>query len=52
VGYAGSLEYVLDELPMARGWALAAWRVENNPWVPVERIGSGYIAQDIEQRLL
>jgi hypothetical protein len=44
------LEYVEDELDMARGWALIACRIENDPWLAVERASPGYIAQQIDRR--
>jgi len=40
------MQYVLDELPMAQGWALIAWNLENDPWLAIERAGDGYIAQE------
>ena len=46
------MSYVMDTLPMAQGWALIAWQSENNPWAAVERIGPGYIAQEISRRFV
>lgn len=42
-------DFVLDELPMAEGFALLAWSVENNGIEPVRRVGKGYIATEIER---
>lgn len=41
-----SLEYVIEVLPLAQGFALLAWNCEANPWVKLERVGPGYIGQD------
>ena len=39
---------VLHTLPMAQGWALYNWAIENDPWANTERDGKGYIAQQIK----
>lgn len=39
------MSQVLDELPMAQGWALIAWDIENDAWLGVERATPGYVAQ-------
>lgn len=41
------LAFVLDELPMAQGWALIAWDIERDPWLSAERAGPGYIGQQL-----
>ena len=41
-----SLEYILNELPMAQGWALLAWCNEGNP--QKRRAKPGYIGQEAE----
>lgn len=33
--------------PTNRAFALAAFHVENNPFAAVDRVGDGYIAQEI-----
>lgn len=33
--------------PTDRAFALAAFHTENNPWGNVERVGDGYVAQEI-----
>lgn len=36
---------------MAQGWALIAWDRENDPWLNIERVSRGYMAQDIDRKL-
>jgi hypothetical protein len=45
--YGWSREDVLNDLPLAQGFAFAAWAVENNPMAGCERTGPGYVAQEI-----
>ena len=37
----------MNDLPLAQGFAFAAWAVENNGLCAVERTGPGYIAQEV-----
>jgi hypothetical protein len=45
------LDQVQDNLPLAMGFALAAWSLENNPWAAPERVGPGYCEQSVDQLL-
>jgi hypothetical protein len=44
------LAYVMDELPLAQAFALAAWHCESNPWGKVDRATDGYLAQEAWRR--
>jgi hypothetical protein len=39
------MRVIMDELPMAQGWALISWATEHNGVAPVDRVSPGYIAQ-------
>ena len=39
----------VQELPLAQGFALVAWCEENNGIAPVDRLGPGYVAQEVER---
>jgi hypothetical protein len=41
-----SMEYAMWEMPLIQAFALMAWRSEHNPWCDVNRVGTGYIAQE------
>ncbi len=40
------LSYVMDELPLAQGLALAAWHTEHSPFGKMQRCSPGYLAQE------
>jgi hypothetical protein len=39
-------DYALDQLPICQALALAAFNYEANPYVKLERVSDGYIAQE------
>lgn len=41
--------FVTDELPMIKGWAYIAWKIENNGFVDVVNTSPGYIAQEVQR---
>jgi hypothetical protein len=41
---------ILFQLPVAQGWALHAWAIQNNGGSEVEIDGDGYIAQEAWRR--
>jgi hypothetical protein len=47
-----SLEYIENELPMAFGWALVGYAIENDGFYQfcgIKRIGNGYVKQEVEK---
>ena len=38
----------MHDLPLAQGFAFAAWAIENNGLVATERVGRGYLGQELE----
>lgn len=38
----------MHDLPIAQGFAFAAWAIENNGLVAAERIGRGYLGQELD----
>lgn len=50
--YGWSLSFVMDELPVAQAVAFDMWARENSPWGGVVRESNGYIAQELEARLV
>lgn len=47
-----SLEYIENELPMAMGWFLVSYSVENNGWLQfcgLKRLDDGYIKQEVDK---
>lgn len=45
-----SIDQVENELTHLKGFALAAWNTEANPWVKVDRITPGYVDQEAALR--
>jgi hypothetical protein len=45
-------EEVIDNLPMAQGWAMLAWSRLNNGMVSMEIVDDGYLAQERHRCLL
>ena len=39
----------MNDLPIAQGFAFAAWAIENNGLVATERAGLGYLGQELAE---
>jgi hypothetical protein len=37
----------MHDLPLIQGFAYCAWAVENNSFASAERIGPGYVGQEV-----
>lgn len=47
-----SIDYIENELPMALGWVLVAYALENDGWMQfcgLRRLDKGYIGQEVEK---
>lgn len=44
-----SAREVLFDLPGAQGWAMLCWAIECNEWSSPDRVGPGYVGQEVER---
>jgi hypothetical protein len=38
----------MHDLPLNQGFAMIAWAVENDTMAPAQRVGLGYLGQELE----
>jgi hypothetical protein len=44
--FGRDLDWVMDEMPLSKAFAFAAFATESQPWVSMRNVSDGYMAQE------